>query len=112
MPFQKGHKLAKGRKEGTPNKVTKDIREAYKLLIEANLPNLTKWLERIAMKDPERAIRILADLSEYVIPKLARTEHTGEGGKPIETKTTVINTISEDFSKRLKSVEERINERK
>lgn len=72
-----------GRPEGVPNKVTKDIKEAYRLLIESNLNNLTKWVERIAEKDPEKAIRILSDLSEYVIPKLARQELTGPGGAPL-----------------------------
>jgi hypothetical protein len=32
------------------------------------------WLEKIAKENPEKAIRIIADLSEYVIPKLARSE--------------------------------------
>ena len=72
-----------GRKKGTPNKATSDIREAYRLLIEKNLVNLTKWLETIADKDPERAIKILADLSEFVIPKLSRTELAGDKENPI-----------------------------
>ena len=68
----------KGRKSGTPNKTTSAIKEAYQKLIEDNLDNLTAWLETIAEKDPEKAIRILSDLSEYVIPKLARTDLRSE----------------------------------
>ena len=70
-----------GRPAGVPNKATKDIKEAYRMLIEKNLDNLTGWLEIIAEKDPEKAIRIISDLSEYVIPKLARSEmdHTSKG---------------------------------
>lgn len=63
-----------GRKKGVPNKNTSLIKEAYQKLIEDNLDNLTMWLMTIAEKDPEKAIRILSDLSEYVIPKLARTD--------------------------------------
>lgn len=66
-----------GRPAGTQNKVTRDIKEAYRMLIENNLDNLTTWLEIIAAKDPEKAIRIIADLSEYVVPKLARSEFVG-----------------------------------
>ena len=78
MKFEKGHTKVGGKTKGTPNKVTQDIRDAYQKLIEDNLDNLTLWLESIAEKDPEKAIRILSDLSEYVIPKLARTEIKGE----------------------------------
>lgn len=70
-PFEKGNKAATNR---GPNKVTTEIKEAYKLLIEANIPNLTLWLERVAEEDPKEALKYLAALSEYVVPKLARTE--------------------------------------
>jgi hypothetical protein len=89
MPQPKGKTgNPNGRPKGTPNKVTTDIKEAYKKLIEDNLDNLTGWLEKIAEKDPEKAIRILNDLSEYVIPKLARQEHTGKDGGEIKTTIT------------------------
>jgi hypothetical protein len=83
VPAHKGHIKEGGRVAGVPNKATRDIKEAYRLLIENNLDNLTEWLEIIALKDPEKAIRILSDLSEYVIPKLARTDLT-TGDKPIQ----------------------------
>jgi hypothetical protein len=78
MAFEKGHKKLGGKIKGSVNKSTKDIKEAYKMLIENNLDNLTSWLELIAEKDPKAAIYILADLSEYVIPKLARTDITSK----------------------------------
>lgn len=73
-----------GRKKGVPNKATRDIKEAYRQLIENNLGNLTTWLKRIAEKDPEKAIKIIAELSEFVVPKLARSEHTGADGKDLQ----------------------------
>lgn len=63
-----------GRKKGTPNKQTKEIRDAYKILIETNLDNMTKWINSIAKENPEKAIDILLKLSEYVVPKLNRIE--------------------------------------
>ena len=83
MPHIKGTPKTGGRVAGIPNKATRDIKEAYRMLIEKNLDNLTGWLEIIADKDPEKAIRIINDLSEYVIPKLARTDLT-TGDKPIK----------------------------
>lgn len=64
-----------GRKKGTPNKVSKDIRNAFKLLIENNLENLSIWLKWIARENPEKAFDIIIKLSEYVTPKLNRTEY-------------------------------------
>lgn len=78
--FKKGQG---GKPKGALNKTTKDIKEAFQMLIEKNLDNLTGWLETIAAKDPEKAIRIISDLSEYVIPKLARSEFVGKDGKDL-----------------------------
>jgi hypothetical protein len=68
--FKKGKTT--GRPKGAVNKTTKDVKQAYQMLIENNLPNLDKWLNEIAGKDPVKAFGIIMDLSEYVIPKLAR----------------------------------------
>ncbi len=64
----------KSSRKGTPNKQTKEIRDAYRLLIEANLDNMVNWIEKISKDNPEKAIEILIKLSEYVVPKLNRTE--------------------------------------
>ena len=90
MPQKKGCKKTGGRTKGTPNKSTRDIREAYRMLIENNLDSLTKWLEEVAVKDPAKAIYILSDLSEYVLPKLSRveTDLTTKGEK-IQSNTIV-----------------------
>lgn len=100
--FKKGE----GRKKGTPNKATKDIKEAYRLLIESNLDNMTEWLQKIAVNDPAKAIYIIADLSEYVIPKLARQELTGKDGEKLETtqlpaiSLTIPQNIIENLNKK------------
>ena len=72
-----------GRPKGVPNKTTKQIREAYQKLTEDNLDNMTLWLAQIAADSPEKAMDLMLRLSEYIIPKLARTEVTGNDGEDL-----------------------------
>jgi len=72
-----------GRPKGKPNKTTSEIREAYQLLVENNLENMTLWLTDVAADSPEKAMDLMLKLSEYMIPKLARQEVTGAEGKDL-----------------------------
>lgn len=72
-----------GRPKGTVNKVTKDIRSAYQQLVEFNLENMSAWLGAVANENPEKAFELMIKLSEYVIPKMQRTEVTGKDGADI-----------------------------
>jgi len=73
-----------GRKKGTPNKATTDMREALARLAEANIPKLQKWLN--AVKDPAKRFSLFLDLCEYHLPRLARTELTGLDGAALEVR--------------------------
>ena len=72
-----------GRPAGVPNKVTGNVREAYQNLVEMNLENMTQWLGSVAVDNPDRAMTLMLQLSEYIIPKMARTEITGKDGADI-----------------------------
>ena len=72
-----------GKKPGTVNKTTKEIREAYQRLTEANLDNMSIWLSQIASEDPAKAMDMMLRLSEYIIPKLARQELVGNDGEDL-----------------------------
>ncbi len=80
-----------GRVAGKPNKVTTEFRETVRALLEENSENVSKWLKLVAegdadkdiKPDPFKALDMLSRLAEYATPKLARTEHTGEGGGPV-----------------------------
>lgn len=86
MPFEKGNNLA-GSRKGVPNKTTAEIRNAFQLLIEDNLDNMKVWLSDVAAEDPERALEIILKMSEYIVPKLSRTEVKAD----ITDKSIVIN---------------------
>lgn len=55
-----------GRQKGTPNRTTKETREALKQIIDNELDNLPKLME--AMKPYQRA-DVITKLIQYVLPK-------------------------------------------
>ena len=84
MPFKKGQSgNPKGRKKGTPNKTTEEIREAFQMLIESSLPDIQKWLKQVAANNPEKALQIVEKYSDFILPKLQRTELSGGNDKPL-----------------------------
>jgi hypothetical protein len=101
MKFDNGHKKVGGKKKGTPNKDTKAIKEAFQMLIENNLDNLTKWLNTVAKDDPNKAINHIINLSEYILPKLARTqtELSSKDDKPLFTIITQSKETAEKINK-------------
>lgn len=70
-----------GREKGTPNKTTQEIKEAYQILVENNLENMTTWLEKIGEDNPEKAFDLIIKMSDFIVPKLSRQEVKME--KPI-----------------------------
>lgn len=71
-----------GRKKGTPNKTTEEIRESFQLLISDNLPQLQKDLKEM---DSEKRVKYIIELSKFVVPTLKSTELKGgeEGMSPV-----------------------------
>lgn len=80
-----------GRKAGVANKVTTEIKEAFRNLIETNTPNMIGWLERVAAENPAKALELCGGLAEFVIPKQSRIDATLSAldGGPIQQHLTV-----------------------
>jgi hypothetical protein len=73
------------RPKGSPNKSTALAREAIARFVDNNSDRLQGWLDQIAEdKGPEAAFRCFTDLVEYHVPKLARTEVTGQDQGPVK----------------------------
>jgi hypothetical protein len=49
---------------------------------------MDRWLNEVAQEDPYKALDLMNKLSEYHIPKLARTELTGVDGEAIQHSVT------------------------
>ncbi len=85
MSESKVGKKTGGRRPGTPNKATQAAREAIARFVDGNADRLQDWLEEIAQNDgPQAAFKCFMDVVEYHVPKLARTEHTGKDGAPLQ----------------------------
>ncbi len=72
-----------GRKKGSANKYTKQVKEAMGMLLENNLDNLSLWLAQIAADDPAKAMDIVIRLSERFVPKLSQQQITGGDGEDL-----------------------------
>jgi len=64
-----------GRPKGSVNKSSNEIRETFQLLLENNIEKIQEDLNELAPKD---RIKLLLDLSNYILPKLRTTEYKGE----------------------------------
>ena len=62
-----------GRKAGTPNKITAPMREKISALLEQRWDDLAVAID--AIDDPKDKAKILIDLMQYAVPKLASVEY-------------------------------------
>jgi hypothetical protein len=67
MAFEGGHKKHGGRKKGTPNKITKEIRAVLKNYVAEELTNLPSIVDSL---EQEKRLEILLKLLPYVLPKV------------------------------------------
>ena len=79
MPFEPGNNLG-GRKPGSKNKTTEEIRESFQELLENNLSKLQEDLDKL---EPEERLKIILALSKFVLPTLKTTELKGNPQQPI-----------------------------
>lgn len=98
-----------GRQAGTPNKATKEARQAIASFVEGNAHRLTGWLDDVANgvkvieqddegnpvekyivpPNPAKAFDMFQSVVEYHIPKLARTEVSAEINATVDADISV-----------------------
>ena len=61
-----------GRSEGTPNKATASIREAFKNMIEDNLELIR---EDLAGLKPIERLKVITDLAKFCVPTLKSIDY-------------------------------------
>ncbi|GAB3503674.1 hypothetical protein GCM10027341_33160 [Spirosoma knui] len=66
MPFEKGREKTGGRKAGSPNKATTDIKSRIATLIENQFDTIQADLETL---EPKERVTVYLKFLEYVVPK-------------------------------------------
>ena len=98
MGFKKGVSgNPNGRKKGTPNKTTAEIKEIITRIVGNQLEHIEKDLEKIRKSDPAEAMRLSSKFIDYVLPKQTKLELEGELNHKIEK--VVIQIKKTDDSK-------------
>ena len=82
-----------GRKQGSKNKSTTEIRETFKNLLESNLEQIQNDLNEL---DPKDRIMFLLKLTSFVIPTLRSIEVNEMNVKDIEPIIIQINETNTD----------------
>ena len=72
MAFTENRELASragklGTRKGVPNKSTNEVRRAFQLLVENNLPKMQKDLDSLEPKD---RIKFMLDMAKFILPQL------------------------------------------
>lgn len=61
-----------GRKKGTPNKLTKELRSVLKEVIYNELENIEEQLDEL---EPKQRLELVIKLMPYVFPKMESASH-------------------------------------
>jgi len=67
MAFEKGKGKTGGRQKGTPNKMTKEIRDLLKSIYETELEKVPQYLEELT---PKERINFIIKISPFILPRL------------------------------------------
>lgn len=88
MPFKKGHKESKGRPKGGKNKKTTENKERInKILSYIDDKYLIKDIDNLTSSE---RVKTYISLMEYIMPKLARKEHTGDNQNKLQIEIEIV----------------------
>lgn len=80
--FKQGNTFGKGRKIGSKNIATEEVRTAFLNLVESNLEQLEQDLKELEPKD---RLKIIIELSKFILPSLKTVELQVEDKKIFKT---------------------------
>lgn len=91
MPFEKGNKLGLGRPKGGLNRSSEQAKLAVARIANQGLDAFREDIDRIRKENPIEAAKLYLRLLEYIVPKKASMEISGELNQKIQQITVNIN---------------------
>jgi hypothetical protein len=88
MPFKKGEYNSR---KGKPNKTTKINQEFWGMILDRQGNRIEEALDKVFAKSPAQYLQIVMDMTEFVMPKLARHEFKTDDGQTLSIPTITIN---------------------
>jgi hypothetical protein len=70
-----------GRPKGSVNKSSNEIREAFQMLLEDNLPTLKRDISSL---EPKERVKFMLDLATFIIPKMKSVQVNDTSEETIE----------------------------
>lgn len=64
-----------GRKKGTPNRLTKDLRFLLKEILHKELEKTEEYLEEL---EPKERLEMIIKMMPFILPKVNNTSHTSD----------------------------------
>lgn len=86
--FQPGNTFSAAVKANHTRRTAR-MRELLAAFCEKTADEVPALWAQVVQQSPKDAMRLWLDSIEYVMPKLSRTEHTGEDGGPVQASVTV-----------------------
>lgn len=80
----RGIKTGGGSRKGSGNKAVAPIREKFQMLLDGY--SIESMLKDLKSLEPAERLKIISGLSEFLVPKLQRTEVKNEGDNTVVIK--------------------------
>ena len=100
MPFEKGNKLGLGRPKGAINRSSEQAKLAVARIANQGLDAFREDIEKIRKENPIEAAKLYLKLLEYIVPKKATLDISGEIKQQIQQITVNINRTGSESSDR------------
>lgn len=92
----KGTPNTNGRPKGSTNKATNKVRKAFTLLVENNLE---KMQEDLISLDPKDRIKLMLEMSSFIIPKLKSVEMQADINNNEDLLNRLLEIPKENYNK-------------
>jgi hypothetical protein len=97
--FEPKRQKTGGRKKGTPNKTTGQIKDMIVGLVGSQMEKWPTVINKMMKEDPAEAMKITARLIDYVLPKQTKIDLEGELKHKVEKITIEIKNGNNEETK-------------